>query len=74
MTDGGTKYILEYRYGSDEEFRFEAEFNYASDAHEALVTHIDTWKHIEVQVRKVTYVAEERVVGHFQPIDSGDYE
>lgn len=74
MTDVGTKYIVEYRYGSDEEFRFESEYNMARDAHDALTTHIDMWPHIEVRVRMVKYVSEERVVGKYKPIEAGDYE
>lgn len=73
MTDMGTKFILEYRYETGEEFRFESEFNYALDAHHALIEHVERWPHIEVQVRKVQYVSEESVVGNYQPITSEAY-
>lgn len=68
-----TKFILEYRYENAEDFRFEAEYENATDAHFALLEHIEKWKHIEVRVRKVVFVTEERVVGKYVPIIAEDY-
>jgi len=68
-----TKFILEYRYETGEDFRFEAEYGSASDAHFAFVKHVEQWKHVEARVRKVMYVTEERVVGQYVPIISEDY-
>ena len=68
-----SKYILESRYAAAEDFRFEAEFDYTSDAHAALVDHIEQWNHIEVRIRKVKYVTEERVIGQYVPITSEEY-
>jgi len=69
-----TKYILEYTYVEDNEWRFEDEFSSGNDAHHAMLEHIKSFNHIKMRVRKLKYVAEESVVGEYTPIASGDYE
>ena len=64
----GNKYILEYRYDEDTEWRFESEFEYVCDAQNALTKHVDTFNFIRVRVRKVKYIAEESIIGEYIPL------
>ena len=68
------KFIMEYRYESDDEWRFEDEFACGSDVHRALTEHVEQWKHIEVRVRKIKTVTTEEEVGRYRPIRAEDYE
>ena len=70
-----TKYILEYRYDTDEsDWIFDSEFESATQAHYALVDHVAEYKDIECRIRKVKKIETEEVVGHFMPISSEDYD
>lgn len=67
------KYILEYRYANNEsEWLHDDEYSTASQAHFALVEHVEDYKHIECRVRRVE--SAERIVGHFMPISSEEYD
>ena len=67
-----TKYILEYKYDDDTEWRFEASYDYPSDAQLAFHDHIETYKFIKARVRQVKYVANESIVGEYSPISVED--
>ncbi len=67
-----TKYILEYRYEEDTEWRFEAEYDLVSDAQYNLTRHIKAFNFIHVRVRRVKYIAEESVVGEYHPVIVGE--
>ena len=67
-----TKYILEYKYDEDTEWRFEAEYDLVSDAHHNLTKHIKAFNFIHVRVRRVEYITEESIVGQYQPVIVGD--
>ena len=76
MSEVGTKYILEYRYDSenDDDWREEDVFNSPRDAHFTFTQHVKTYNHITARVRKVRYVTEEEVIAFFQPISSEEYD
>lgn len=63
-----TKYILEYKYDDDMEWRFEDEYDLVSDAQYRLTKHIETFNFIHVRVRRVKYVTEESIVGEYKPV------
>lgn len=67
-----TKFILEYRYEEDDDWRFEAEYEFLSDAQEAYTSHIKVFNFIRVRVRKVKYVEETSIIGEYAPLDAGD--
>lgn len=67
-----TKYILEYRYDEDTEWRFEAEYDLVSDAQYNLTKHIKSFNFIRVRVRQVKYITEESIVGEYIPVIVGE--
>ena len=75
MSEVGTKYILEYRYDCEtaSDWREEAVFNSATEAHFAFTEHVRDYPHIILRVRKGKYVKEEDVIASFQPISSEEY-
>lgn len=67
-----TRYIVEYRYDEVNEWLFESEHEYVSDAQHALTKHVAAFNFIRVRVRKVKYIAEESIVGEYIPVTVED--
>lgn len=67
-----TKYILEYKYEDDTEWRYEEEYDYVSDAQHRLTEHVKAFNFIHVRVRQVKYVTTETIVGEYRPITVGE--
>ena len=68
------RYILEYIYDEDTEWRFESEHDYVSDAQIALAKHVQMYNFIKARVRRVKQVTEESIVGRYSPIIVEDDE
>ncbi len=64
-----TKYIVEYKYEDDTEWKHEDEYYLPSDAHRRLVEHVKTFSYIHVRVRQVKYIEQESIVGEYQPVE-----
>ena len=67
-----TKYIVEYIYDEDTEWRFQDEFEFIYDAQRAYTDHIAQYNFIRVRVRKVEYIEreEESIVGEYAPLEA----
>lgn len=67
-----TKFILEYRYEEEDDWRFDDEFYSLSDAQHAYIGHIKSFNFIRIRVRRVKYVEESRIIGEYAALDAGD--